>query len=57
MLTQIGLGDIEAALACLERALEERAGALWHASLEPRFDGIRNDRRFRDLVKRYGLEA
>ena len=57
MLTQLGLGEIDAALECLERALEERAGALWLTPVEPRFDGIRGDRRFRDLVMRYGLEA
>jgi serine/threonine protein kinase len=57
MLTQLGLGDIDATLECLGRALEERSGALWLAPVEPRFDGIRADRGFRDLLTRYGLEA
>ena len=57
MLTQLGIGDIDATLECLERALEERAGALWLTAVESRFDGIRADRRFRDLLMRYGLEA
>ena len=57
MLIHLGLGDTEGALQWLERALEDRAGALWHTPVEPRFDHIRADRRFRDLVMRYGLEA
>ena len=57
MLTQLGIGDLDATLECLEHALEERAGTLWLTPVEPRFDGIRADRRFRDLLLRYGLEA
>ena len=52
MLTNLGLGETDAALQWLERA-----GALWLTPVEPRFDTIRGDRRFRDLVARYGLEA
>lgn len=57
MLVHLGLGDLDAALQWLERALEERAAALWHARVEPRLDGMRDDARYRDLITRYGLEA
>jgi tetratricopeptide (TPR) repeat protein len=57
MLVHLGLGDVDAALQWLERALEERSSALWFAPIEPRLDGIRNDPCYRDLVVRYGLEA
>lgn len=57
MLIHFGPADTDAALQWLEHALEERASALWHASLEPRFDVIRDDPRFGELVTRHGLEA
>jgi serine/threonine protein kinase len=57
MLIHLGLGEVDAALRSLEEALEDRASWLWHSPLEPRFDGIRNDARFRELLARYGLEA
>jgi serine/threonine protein kinase/tetratricopeptide (TPR) repeat protein len=57
MLVRLGLGDTEAALQWLERALEDRSSGLWLTPVEPRFDGIRTDQRFRELVTRYGLEA
>jgi serine/threonine protein kinase len=57
MLIHLGLGDTDAALRSLEQALEDRASWLWHTPVEARFDGIRNDPRFRELLARYGLEA
>ena len=57
MLIHLGLGDADAALKWLERALEDRSGLLWLTPVEPRFDRIREDPRFRELVSRYGLEA
>jgi serine/threonine protein kinase len=57
MLVRLGLGDTEATLQWLERALEDRSSGLWLTPVEPRFDGIRKDHRFRELVTRYGLEA
>jgi serine/threonine-protein kinase len=56
MLVRLGLGDIEGALHWLERALDDRSSGLWLTPVEPRFDGIRTDARFRALVTRYGLE-
>jgi len=57
MLIHLGLGDTDAALQPLERALEDRSSLLWLTPVEPRFDRIREDPRFRELVSRYGLEA
>ena len=57
MLIHLGLGDVDAALHSLEAAIEDRASWLWHTPLEARFDRVRNDPRFRELVARRGLEA
>jgi serine/threonine protein kinase len=57
MLIHLGLGDDAATFEWFERALEDRASWLWHTPLEPRFDRIRSDARFRELVARYGLNA
>jgi tetratricopeptide (TPR) repeat protein len=57
MLVHLGLGDTDTALQWFERALEERSGALWPATLEARLDRIRADARYRELVTRNRLEA
>jgi serine/threonine protein kinase len=57
MLVHLGLGDTGTALDWLERAFEERSGALWSAALEARLDRIRDDARYRELVTRNRLEA
>ena len=46
----------EQALAWLEKAYEDRSGwlALW-LKVDPKFDGLRADERFRDLLRRVGL--
>lgn len=53
--TYAGLGDTEQALAWLEKAYEDRSGwlALW-LKVDPKFDGLRADERFRDLMRRVG---
>jgi DNA-binding winged helix-turn-helix (wHTH) protein/tetratricopeptide (TPR) repeat protein len=50
-----GLGDRTATLAWLEKAYEERSGwlALW-LKIDPAFDSLRDDTRFRDLLGRVG---
>jgi len=51
-----GLRDNEQALAWLERAYEHRTGWLaWWLKVDPKFDALNPDPRFRDLVKRIGL--
>lgn len=50
-----GLGEKEQALAWLEKAYEDRSGwlGLW-LKVDPKFDGLRTDERFRDLLRRIG---
>jgi TolB-like protein/class 3 adenylate cyclase/Flp pilus assembly protein TadD len=52
---QIGLGDHEGALTSLEHAYHERAYRLVELGLDDRWDPIRDDPRFRDLVRRVGI--
>ena len=54
-LVYAGLGEVEPALAWLERAYTERSG-LNDLAVDPRFDSIRRDARFRALLARIGLE-
>jgi len=51
----LGLGNQEAALDWLERALEERSGWLDYMNVEPSMDRIRSPRRFQELLRRVAL--
>jgi TolB-like protein/DNA-binding winged helix-turn-helix (wHTH) protein/Flp pilus assembly protein TadD len=50
----LGLGDRNRVLTSLERAFEERSPRLLFLTVEPRFDSLRPDSRFQQLVKRVG---
>ncbi|MCM3874610.1 MAG: hypothetical protein ND895_28280, partial [Pyrinomonadaceae bacterium] len=50
-----GLGDKDQAFAWLEKAYEERAFQMQGLKIEPRWDSLRSDPRFADLMKRVGL--
>ena len=50
-----GLGEEEAAFALLERAYELRSHMLPKIALDARFDPLRSDPRFPDLLRRTGL--
>lgn len=50
----IGLGDKEQTFEQLEKAFEDRAGWLINLKVEPRFDGLRSEPRFQDLLRRVG---
>ena len=52
----VGFGDIEQAIAWLERAYEERSSWLVWIGVEPRFDPLRGDPRFASLLRRMRLE-
>jgi TolB-like protein/Tfp pilus assembly protein PilF len=54
-LVHAGLGEVEPAMEWLERAYAERSG-LNDLAVDPRFDSIRGDSRFRGLLARVGLE-
>ena len=51
-----GLGEKDQAFAWLEKAYADRVWRLPYLKVEPRFDNLRSDPRFADLVRRVGLE-
>ncbi|HST09044.1 MAG TPA: winged helix-turn-helix domain-containing protein [Terriglobales bacterium] len=56
-LIYLSLGDKDRALEWLERAYRERSSLLIYLKVDPRFDALRSDHRFRDLVQRVGLNT
>jgi len=50
-----GLGDKNRALEQLERATNEHAGWLINLAVEPRFDALRAEPRYQELLRRVGL--
>jgi serine/threonine protein kinase/tetratricopeptide (TPR) repeat protein len=52
----IALGEFDPAFAALERAREERRGWLVYIRVDPLFDPLRGDRRFRELQRLMHLE-
>jgi len=50
-----GLDRNDEALAALPPALEERNAWMWFVPVDPRFDRLREDPRFAQLMERYGL--
>ncbi|MDQ2978355.1 MAG: protein kinase [Acidobacteriota bacterium] len=48
----VGMGEKDKAFAWLEKAYEEKSGRLVYLNVEPAFDPLRNDPRFRSLVER-----
>jgi len=51
----LGLGQNERAIAALEEAYRERSTLLGYLKMDPRFDPIRSDPRFQDLMSRIHL--
>ena len=51
----IGLGDPARALACLEKACEDRSFWMIWLRVDPRFDEIRSERRYAALLRRMRL--
>jgi len=50
------LGEKDQAFEWLEKAYQERAGGLVFLKVDPRYDFIRSDPRFQDLLRRMNLE-
>jgi TolB-like protein/Flp pilus assembly protein TadD len=51
-LVYLGLGATDSAFEWLEKAYDERSTWLFWVKVDPRFDSLRGDPRFRDLLKR-----
>jgi TolB-like protein/DNA-binding winged helix-turn-helix (wHTH) protein/lipoprotein NlpI len=54
-LVYAGLGEVEQAFKWLNTACDERAHWLVWLKLDPRWDGLRSDRRFGEVLRRVGL--
>jgi tetratricopeptide (TPR) repeat protein len=54
-LANLGVGEKDNVLALLGQAVEERAPRVVFLGVEPRFDGLRSDVRFKKLLSRVGL--
>ena len=52
-----GLGDLDAAFAWLNRAIETRGVGLIFVAAEPVYDSLREDPRYRGIIERIGLVA
>jgi tetratricopeptide (TPR) repeat protein len=52
----IALGDKDEAFAWMDKAYRERSGMICWLQIEPKFDPLRSDPRFVELVRRMGLK-
>ena len=52
---QVRLGDFDAAFKLLEKGYADRGEALVYLNVDPYWDAIRSEARFKDLVRRVGL--
>jgi uncharacterized protein (TIGR02996 family) len=52
----LGLGNYDEAFVWFERAYQERSGIMQWLRVHPFFDPVRNDPRFKDLLRRVGLD-
>ena len=53
----IGLGENDRAIEYLEKSYEEHSHWLIYLHIDPSMDGLRDDTRFQDLLRRVGLPA
>jgi serine/threonine-protein kinase len=54
-LVYAGLGELTAAMACLEESLEKKIRQLVWVNVDPRFDPLRQSERYAPLIARIGL--
>lgn len=54
-LVYIGMGDKDQAFSWLDKAVEQRSWSLQWLKVDPRWDSIRSDPRFSDIIRRMGL--
>jgi hypothetical protein len=50
-----GLGELDQTLAWLERGIQQRDPRMVFLKVEPRWNNLRDDPRFQDLLRRVGL--
>ncbi len=53
----VGLGEKDRAFEWLEKAYQERNPNLVNLKVQPKFDAIRSDPRYADLLRRVGLSS
>lgn len=53
---RLALDDQTGAFSCLEEAYQERCEMMSWLKVDPAFDGVRNDFRFTNLIRRVGLD-
>ena len=53
----LALGETDAALGALEEAYDKRSTILVSTYSDPKWDSLRQDPRFRDLLNRIGLQT
>ena len=56
-LVYVGLGDKDQAFDWLQKAYEERSSRLTWLKVEPKFDSLRSDPRFAQLLQRVGFPS
>jgi tetratricopeptide (TPR) repeat protein/tRNA A-37 threonylcarbamoyl transferase component Bud32 len=54
-LASLGVGDVDAAFAWLDRAVDEHSGPVVFAAVDPRLDALRDDARFHGVLVRLAL--
>lgn len=52
----LGLGDKDQTFAWLDKAYQDRSSLLIWLKVEPQFDSLHDDKRYRDLFRRIGLQ-
>ena len=53
----LGLGENELAIEWLRRACDEHAGWMIYLTVDPRLDSIREDSRFKQVLRTVGFES
>lgn len=54
-LVYVGLGEKDQAFQALDAAFQEHSTLLTYLRMDPRFDPLRSDPRFQELLRRVGL--
>ena len=55
ILAYVGMGRKDRAIALLQKAYSERSNGVTGLKVDPRYDPLRGDARFQDLLRRLGL--